>query len=69
MAQVTSDHIWYPAGYPGPAYDVRHVISWHPLPYDATLVMVRFAGDSVFVIEFNRVDFETAKLNSLDNGG
>jgi hypothetical protein len=68
MAMVVSHHIWYPAGYPGTAYDLRQITAWHDVD-DPTLVRVRFVGDPVAVVEFNKLAFETAKQDSLDHGG
>lgn len=69
MAQVTSDFIWYPSGYPGPAYDMRKVVHWVEDYRDATKVSVRFVGDPVAVVSFPKADFEVAMQTSLDAGG
>jgi hypothetical protein len=69
MAQVSSPHIWYPSGYPGTAYDLRKVISWNDVSTAPTTVQVRFMGDPVATLIFNKAAFEAAKQNSLDNSG
>lgn len=69
MAQITSPHVWYPQGYPGPAYDLREVMSWSDDQQDPTLVNVRFVGDTVTIAQFDKALFEAAKQNSLDNDG
>lgn len=67
---VTSNHIWYPEGGDSPAYDLRKIVSWHePSPNPNGRVKVRFIGDPVALVDFDLSDFETAKQNSLDNGG
>ncbi len=69
MAEITSPHIWYVSGYPGSAVDLRQVISWSPDPGNPSMVNVRFVGDTIAVVQFDRTAFEAAKQNSLDNGG
>jgi hypothetical protein len=68
MAQVTSPHIWYPAGYPGTAYDLRKIVAWSPAQNPAN-VRVRFIGDPVPIVEFVATAFETQKQASIDAGG
>lgn len=65
MAQVTSDFIWYPSGYPGPAYDMRKIVSWAPKSDDATAVLVYFV-DRINAVEFTLADFETAMQTAMD---
>ncbi len=66
MAQVTSDFIWYPDGYPGPAYDLRKIISWAPDPNYATKVKVYFEDSRENSVEFTLADFETAMQAAMD---
>jgi hypothetical protein len=69
MAEVISDHIWYPDGYPGSAYDLRQVTMWWVAPNPLN-VLCRINGTNTgATVEFNAAAFEAAKQNSLDNGG
>jgi len=67
--EIVSPHIWYPSGYPGTAYDLREAIAWNPKSGFPDIVVVRFVGGTVTVVEFNLAAFEVAKQTSLDNGG
>ena len=66
MAQIISPHIWYPAGYPGPAYDLRKTIHWSCDSFSPTRTRVRFLGDPVAVVSLDTAAFEAAKQASLD---
>jgi hypothetical protein len=70
MAQVSSAHIWYPAGYPGPAYDLRKIETWVENHKDATNLDVRFtSGGYSVVLTTSKAAFETAKAASIAAGG
>ena len=69
MAQVISPHIWYPVGFPGPAYDLRLATNWIQDQNIPNLMRVRFEGATVPVVDFDAVEFIAAKQNSLANGG
>lgn len=60
MSIVISSFIWYPSGYPGPAYDLRDVYAWGDGPTPGT-VRVRFSelGTSATVV-FDAAAFEAA---------
>lgn len=66
MPEVISPHIWYPNGYPGPAYDLRKTLHWAPPTAGADRLNVRFLGDPIAVVSFNGPAFEVAKQASLD---
>ncbi len=64
MAAVTSPHIWYPAGYPGTAYDLRKVQNW--VQIDATYVGVTFIGNRDVQVTFTAAAFEVAMQASVN---
>ena len=69
MPAIPSDHLFYPSGYPGAAYDMRKVVSWSPYAMDTDYVDVRFLGSVSTPVRFNKADFEAAKTASLAAGG
>jgi hypothetical protein len=65
MAQVNSPYIWYPAGYPGSAYDLRKILAWGEGPVPGTVV-VRFDGlGTAATVTFDQAAFEAA-LNGTE---
>jgi len=65
MAAIVSPHIWYPSGYPGVAYDLRHVLAWSPA--SGTLTNIKFISDpSVVSVQVNTAAFEAAMQASVD---
>ena len=60
MSQVNNVHIWYPSGYPGPAWNLYQVQDWAPDANNATLVRVRFVGLEEATVTFDKTAFETA---------
>ncbi len=60
MAQVTNLDIWYPEGYPGPAYDLTKVDMFWPKPEDTSRVLVTFRHNTLKRVEFDRAAFEAA---------
>lgn len=71
MAQVVSPHIWYPAGYPGVAVDLRQISMWNPQTVDSVVFAnVRFAGTDVQpTVRYELAAFELAKQASMTAGG
>lgn len=65
MPQVNSPHIWYPSGYPGPAYNLYHVQDWAPHPSQATQTLVRFVGQPDQTVPVDTAAFEAAMVAHL----
>jgi len=64
MSLVASPHIWYPTGYPGPAYDLRQTLEW--LTVDTDKVRIRFVNAPASWVVFDLAAYELAKQASLD---
>lgn len=60
VGPVANPDIWYPEGYPGPAYDLTKVVHFVPKPEDTTRVSVTFRHNALKPVEFDRLAFETA---------
>lgn len=67
MAEVTAPSIWYPAGYPGPAYNLANVAMWTT---DVTnnKANVRFVGlETGAMLTFDLDIFEAAMQAYVDS--
>lgn len=61
---ILSPHIWYPESYPERCFDLRQVLTWVT---DGDTALVRFKGEIVSLVLFNRLDFEAAMTRSVNN--
>jgi hypothetical protein len=71
MAQLSSVHVFYPAGYTGPCtcYDLRKAVSWWKDPENAAFTLVKYIDMPNIPVRHDTAAFEAAKQASLSGGG
>lgn len=60
VAPVSSPKIWYPEGYPGPAYNLSYVLDWCDDVSDELYLIVQFVGWYNQPVRFVKSDFLAA---------